>query len=200
MAAVDRPYALAHRSSAMHTGRATLLLAALVAALHGGCASTGGMRSEPHPLSESGPVSTTPLPALPAPPDSGPAAGTTDVVVMRALGLVGVRYRYGGDRPDTGLDCSGLVRWAYREVPGIALPRASTAMYSMDLPRIERDQLAPGDLVFFRIGRQVSHVGIYIGDGRFVHAPSRGHGVRVDRIDDRYWKPRYAGARRALKG
>ena len=102
-----------------------------------------------------------------------------DVVVMRALGLVGVRYRYGGNQPETGLDCSGLVRWAYREVPGIELPRASTAMYALKLPRIEPAALAPGDLVFFRIGRHVSHVGIYIGDGRFVAcAQPRAHGPR----------------------
>jgi cell wall-associated NlpC family hydrolase len=176
------------------------MLAALVAGLSGGCASTGGQRSEPRPLPDSGPVSTAALPELPAPPDSGPAVGATDVVVMRALGLIGVRYRYGGDRPDTGLDCSGLVRWAYREVPGLDLPRASAAMYALQLPRIDRGQLAPGDLVFFRIGRHVSHVGIYIGGGRFVHAPSHGRMVRVDRLDDRYWKPRYAGARRALPG
>ena len=117
---------------------------------------------------------------------------------MRALGLVGARYRYGGNQPDSGLDCSGLVRWAYREVPGVALPRAAASMYAMGLPRIDAAGLAPADLVFFRIGRRVSHVGIYIGEGRFVHAPSRGGQVRVDRLDDRYWKPRFVGARRAL--
>lgn len=177
--------------------RPLLLLCTMLLA---GCASTGGSRSQPQPVPDTAPIVTAPLPELPAPPDSGPAAGNADIVVMRALGLVGVRYRYGGTRPDTGLDCSGLVRWAYREVPGIELPRASGAMYAMGLPAVPRDALAPGDLVFFRIGRGVSHVGIYIGEGRFVHAPSRGRMVRVDRLDDRYWKPRFAGARRALAG
>ena len=175
-----------------------LVLIALVATHLGGCATTGASRSEPRALAEPGAISTAPLPELPAPPDSGPALASPDVVVMRALGLVGVRYRYGGNQPETGLDCSGLVRWAYREVPGVELPRASTAMYAMKWPRIETAALAPGDLVFFHIGRHVSHVGIYVADGRFVHAPSRGRMVRVDRLDDRYWKPRFAGARRVL--
>lgn len=184
----------------MPSRRLAHLMLVLVAAQVAGCATTGASRSEPQALAEAGAISTTPLPELPAPPDSGPQVASADVVVMRALGLVGVRYRYGGDQPETGLDCSGLVRWAYREVPGLELPRASTAMYAMKLPRIEPAALAPGDLVFFRIGRHVSHVGIYVGDRRFVHAPSRGRKVRVDRLDDRYWKPRYAGARRALAG
>lgn len=184
----------------MPSRRRAIVLLALVAAQLAGCATTGASRSEPRPLAEAGAISTAPLPELPAPPDSGPVLAAPEVVVMRALGLVGVRYRYGGNQPDTGLDCSGLVRWVYREVPGLALPRATTDMYAMSLPRIEPAALAPGDLVFFRIGRHVAHVGIYIGDGRFVHAPSRGRVVRVDRLDDRYWRPRYAGARRALPG
>jgi cell wall-associated NlpC family hydrolase len=177
-----------------------LALLALVAAALAGCATTDAARSRPQALPESTPISTAPLPDLPAPPDSGPVHARSDVVVMRALGLVGVRYRYGGNQPDSGIDCSGLVRWAYRDVPGVALPRATTAMYALKLPRVEPAALVPADLVFFRIGRQVSHVGIYIGEGRFVHAPSRGGLVRVDRLDDRYWKPRFAGARRALGG
>lgn len=177
--------------------RPLLLLCTLLLA---GCASTGGSRSQPQPVPDTAPIVTAPLPELPAPPDSGPAAANADIVVMRALGLVGVRYRYGGTRPDTGLDCSGLVRWAFREVPGIELPRASGAMYAMGLPAVPRDALAPGDLVFFRIGRGVSHVGIYIGEGRFVHAPKAGAQVRVESIRGTYWRQRFDGARRIEPG
>lgn len=182
----------------MSCHRRALVLLALVAAHLAGCATTGASRSEPRALPEPGAISAAPLPELPAPPDSGPLPAGSDLVVMRALGLVGVRYRYGGNQPESGLDCSGLVRWAYREVPGISLPRATRVMYGLELPRIEPAALAAGDLVFFRIGRQVSHVGIYVADGRFVHAPSRGGMVRVDRLDDPYWRPRFAGARRVL--
>lgn len=143
------------------------------------------------------------LPRTPRPPQvDAPAAAAHpgSEVVLRALALTGVRYRYGGNTPTTGFDCSGFVRWVYREVDGVELPRSSRAMAAMDRPAVPAGQLLPGDLVFFRIrGRHVSHVGIYTGDGRFVHAPSRGGRVRVDPLDDPYWQPRYAGARRVIE-
>jgi cell wall-associated NlpC family hydrolase len=118
---------------------------------------------------------------------------------MRALAQLGVRYRFGGNSPETGFDCSGFVRWVFRDHDTLALPRSSHDMARFDAPSVDPAALAPGDLVFFRIrGNRVSHVGIYIGDGRFVHAPSRGGAVRVDRLDDRYWKRRWAGAKRVL--
>jgi hypothetical protein len=119
-------------------------------------------------------------------------------LVLRALSLLGVNYRFGGSSPDTGLDCSGLVRHVFREAVGMALPRRADEI-SKAGEVIDRSQLRPGDLVFFNtLRRAFSHVGIYIGDGRFVHAPSRGGGVRVEHMDEQYWSKRFNGARRVL--
>ena len=119
-------------------------------------------------------------------------------VVLRALSLLGVSYRLGGSAPDTGLDCSGLVRLVFREGAGVPLPRRSEEM-SRSGAEIRRDELRPGDLVFFNtLRRAFSHVGIYIGNSQFVHAPARGGQVRVESLDARYWTARFDGARRML--
>ena len=123
-------------------------------------------------------------------------AGTE--LVLRALSLLGVHYRFGGSSPDTGLDCSGLVRHVFREAVGMVLPRRAVEI-SRAGEVIDPAQLRPGDLVFYNtLRRAFSHVGIYIGDGRFVHAPSRGGGVRVEDMSDGYWRARFNGARRVL--
>ena len=116
--------------------------------------------------------------------------------VLRALSLVGVTYRRGGESPDTGFDCSGLVRHVFRESLGLSLPRTSR-----DISRIgetvRRDELQPGDLVFFNtLRRGFSHVGIYLGEHRFVHAPASGGEVRVEDMRQGYWTKRFNGARR----
>ncbi len=117
-------------------------------------------------------------------------------LALRALAHLGVPYRFGGDDPVRGFDCSGLVRFVFREVFGIELPRRSDEIGRAG-SAIERERLQPGDLVFFNtLGRAFSHVGIYIGDGRFVHAPARRGQVRVDAIDGGYWSARFNGARR----
>lgn len=109
-------------------------------------------------------------------------------VLFRALGLVGTPYQWGGNSPQTGFDCSGLVRYVYKQSTGIKLPRSSRAMSTIDAPRVERDKLAGGDLLFFHGNdRGVSHVAIYVGNGRFVHAPNSGGEVRLDRLDNPYW-------------
>jgi cell wall-associated NlpC family hydrolase len=180
--------------------RAGLLLAPLLA---GGCASLPGPpASEPLPLPEAPAAAVEFLPPQASPPSAQSLAvpGAGSDIAMRALAHVGVRYRYGGNTPETGFDCSGLVRWVFRDQSDIQLPRASRDMSLMAAPAVDAGSLVAGDLVFFRIdGRRVSHVGIYVGEGRFVHAPSRGGKVRVDRLDDRYWSRRYAGARRVLE-
>jgi hypothetical protein len=117
---------------------------------------------------------------------------------MFALSLVGIDYLYGGDTPERGLDCSGLIRYVFQEVTGVTLPRTSK-----ELSRIGRDvraaELAPGDLVFFNTRRfAFSHVGIYLGDDRFIHAPSRGGEVGVASLSSEYWRKRYNGARRLV--
>lgn len=117
-------------------------------------------------------------------------------VMMHAMAQVGTPYRWGGSSPESGFDCSGLVQHVYREALGLELPRTSRQMSKVG-HAIERDELAPGDLVFFQTSRQPnSHVGIYVGNGRFVHAPSSGSRVRVESIDKRYWTRRFNGGRR----
>lgn len=117
-------------------------------------------------------------------------------IALRALAFLGVPYRYGGDDPGRGFDCSGLVRYVVRHTLGLDLPRRSDEIGHAGRA-IERERLEPGDLVFFNtLGRAFSHVGIYVGDGRFVHAPARRGQVRVDALDERYWSARFDGARR----
>ena len=126
-----------------------------------------------------------------------PAAA--NAVLMRALGLVGTPYRYGGNTPEGGFDCSGLVNYVFRDMLELRLPRSSRDLAALQGPRVAPAGLAPADLVFFGDGGQVSHVGIYVGDGRFVHAPSTGGTVRLDSLDGPYWRTRYSGARRVLE-
>lgn len=117
-------------------------------------------------------------------------------LILRALGMVGVPYRFGGRSPDTGFDCSGLVHYLYGEVLGIALPRRAQDMSQIG-ETVRRQDLTPGDLVFFDTLREpYSHVGIYLGKDRFIHAPSNGGRVEIVTLTNRYWHRRYNGARR----
>ena len=125
-----------------------------------------------------------------------PAAASA--VLMRALGLVGTPYRYGGNTPQSGFDCSGLVTYVFRDMLALNLPRTSRELAAMQGPKIEPQRLAAGDLVFFGNKGNVWHVGIYVGEGRFVHAPSTGGTVRLDQLDGPYWRDHYSGAKRVL--
>ncbi len=117
-------------------------------------------------------------------------------MAMNALSLLGVNYRYGGDSPDSGFDCSGMVRHVVRSALGLDLPRTAREMSRIG-QHIQLDDLKPGDLVFFNTMRRAfSHVGIYLGDNRFVHAPSKGGAIRIDDLNNRYWVARFEGARR----
>jgi cell wall-associated NlpC family hydrolase len=120
-----------------------------------------------------------------------------DEVPFYAVSLVGSPYTPGGDSPETGMDCSGFVGHVFRTTLGLALPRDSRAISESARPLAD-DELQPGDLVFFNtLDRAYSHVGIYLGDQRFVHAASSRTGsVRVSRMDESYWQSRYEGARR----
>ena len=119
-------------------------------------------------------------------------------LVDEALSYLGIRYRFGGTSPETGLDCSGLVLNVFRNAVGLDLPRTASKMASLG-DKIGRQELKPGDLVFFNTMRRTfSHVGIYLGDGKFVHAPSSGGKVRVESISTRYWAQRFNGARRLV--
>jgi cell wall-associated NlpC family hydrolase len=127
---------------------------------------------------------------------SNPVAA--NAVLMRAISLVGTPYRWGGNTPDAGFDCSGLVNYVYRDVLSLNLPRTSQALAEFQGARIKPERLAPGDLVFFGNGGAVNHVGIYVGEGRFVHAPTSGGTVRLDHLDGHYWRDHYTGAKRVL--
>ena len=117
-------------------------------------------------------------------------------LVMNALGLIGVRYLFGGNSPESGLDCSGFVRYVFNDTFGFMLPRRSVEMSQVGAT-VAANDLRPGDLVFFNTMRHTfSHVGIYIGDNKFVHAPSTGSKIRVDDMRAAYWVTRYNGARR----
>ncbi len=119
-------------------------------------------------------------------------------IVVRALTLIDTPYRYGGSSPASGFDCSGLVRYVFQSVGALQLPRSSEDIGKLGEP-IARSQLEPGDLVFFNtLARAYSHVAIYIGEGRFLHAPARGGRVRIEALDDRYWRARFDGARRFI--
>lgn len=119
-------------------------------------------------------------------------------VLFRALGLVGTPYRYGGNTPESGFDCSGLVGFVFRDAAGLVLPRSSRDIATVDAPQVRRASLAPGDLVFFG-GKSVNHIGIYVGEGRFVHAPTSGGTVRLDALDGPYWRDNYLYAKRVLR-
>jgi len=126
-----------------------------------------------------------------------PVLGLRHELVVTAQRFLGTPYRYGGMSEKNGFDCSGLTLTAYR-LNGLELPRSSGEQYRVGRP-VPRAQLRPGDLVFFAIsGSRISHVGIYVGDGRFIHAPRRGKPVAVSRLDDNYYRKRYVGARTYL--
>jgi cell wall-associated NlpC family hydrolase len=133
---------------------------------------------------------------VPAPAPTVAAPEPRDELVQQALAAVGVSYRRGGDSPETGFDCSGLVVHVYKEALGISLPHNTLAQSRLGR-RIDASELRPGDLVFYNTRhRKYSHVGLYLGDGRFVHAPRPGAAVRVERMSVGYWSRRFDGARR----
>ncbi len=117
-------------------------------------------------------------------------------VVVNALSLIGVAYRYGGNTVEQGLDCSGFVKLVFQQSMGLVLPRRADQMSQLG-SAVEPEDLRPGDLVFYNTLRRAnSHVGIYIGDGQFVHAPSTGGKVRVENMSQPYWQKRFNGAKR----
>lgn len=130
-----------------------------------------------------------------APPPSERAAE----VVILAMDYIDTPYRRGGTDREQGFDCSGFTRHVFERSLGIALPRRSEEQArASSLVRVRRSELAAGDLVFFNtLARQYSHVGIYVGDDRFIHAPRTGAAVRIEDMSLPYWKARYNGARRA---
>ncbi|WP_153108843.1 C40 family peptidase [Propionivibrio limicola] len=120
-------------------------------------------------------------------------------LVLKGLELVGIGYRFGGTNPDTGLDCSGFVQIVFKDAIGKLLPRTAREQSEIGVA-IDAKELKPGDLVFFNTMRRAfSHVGIYLGNNQFLHAPRTGSQVRVDDMSKSYWVQRYNGARRVLE-
>lgn len=141
------------------------------------------------------PEAGTSVVVAPTPAHSTSARAEANPVLTTARLMIGVHYTYGGHSPATGFDCSGLVYYAHK-THGISLPRTARAQYGF-ADSIPREALRPGDLMFFRTsGRRVSHVGLYLGPGRFLHAPGSGKHVTVADYRSTYWRARFAGAGR----
>lgn len=118
-----------------------------------------------------------------------------DDITIYAVGLVGTPYRYGGNTPDSGFDCSGLIGHVYQSRAGVASPRTVSRLQSWGQP-VSSDNIRSGDLVLFAQNDVATHAGIYVGDGRFVHAPSTGGEVRLDRLSSKYWSSQKMAFRR----
>lgn len=139
---------------------------------------------------------------LPEPPGGYLTVGGREQgreVAMYAFGLLDAGYRFGGRNPDSGLDCSGMVAYIYEQVTGARLPHNALEIARLSRP-VPKGALQPGDLVFFNTrDRPYTHVGIFVGDGRFVHAPKRNDRVRVSRLDEDYFARRFDSARTLLQ-
>jgi cell wall-associated NlpC family hydrolase len=162
----------------------------------------------PRPATDGGPpdASARRAPAVsggpssgPAPQDAAKAPDASSNVVIAAMGFLDVRYRRGGESAEQGFDCSGFTRHVYASSADLLLPRrAQDQARAPALRKVAQNELEPGDLVFFNTQRAAySHVGIYVGEGRFIHAPRSGAQVRVEDMRSAYWRKRYNGARRA---
>ena len=179
-------------SLTVHLRRALLISAAASLFLLQGCVS--GPATQPLPpigeIPSNAPRVETTLPRT----QGGASASIGSEIVIRAISLLGAPYRFGGSGP-TSFDCSGLVRFVHQEV-GIDVPRTAAEQYRAAVP-VRMENLEPGDLLFFRtVGKRVSHVAIYAGSGRFVHAPQTGRPIEIRTLDDEYYRPRLAGAGR----
>ncbi|SEI43572.1 C40 family peptidase [Paraburkholderia diazotrophica] len=169
----------------------SLLIAALLAACSGAPQKT--VRGSGGSYASSGDAYRTTPPGLPHFVDH--SIGREEISIQ-AMGLVGVPYRWGGNTPDSGFDCSGLVHYVVQRAASVNLPRTTADMSSRG-ESVEPDEIAPGDLIFFNTtGRPHSHVGIYVGKLRFVNAPSTGGTVRLDYLTNPYWAKRFDGIRR----
>ena len=198
-----------HRSLTQACTRvvAGMFIGVLMAAAPGAFADEAGSISQNVSFSPNSTAESQSLPntdVQPVAPQSGSRtraflsgmAGKAGDVVVGALNMIGVRYRWGGNTPDSGLDCSGFVRYVFQDTLGLALPRRAEEMSRVG-EKVRMSDLKPGDLVFFNTMRRTfSHVGIYIGDNKFVHSPSTGSTIRVDDLDSGYWEKRFTGARR----
>ena len=139
------------------------------------------------------PVATVVVPA------NTNAVDAANAVLFRAMSLVGTPYHFGGNTPNSGFDCSGLVTYIFRDAASVTLPRQSATMGAIPGRELSRRQLQSGDLVFFAGGRAISHVGVYVGENQFVHAPNSGGTVRLDNINGAWWKDHFVYGKRVFR-
>lgn len=146
-------------------------------------------------LAACGTAPWTPPSSVERAPISRPASVKGNELALYALSLLDTGYRFGGKNPEAGLDCSGMVSYVFAQALGMRISGSAADMAQRGEP-VGRQQLRPGDLVFFNTqNRPFSHVGVYIGDERFIHAPSSRGRVRIDRLNDAYYAARYEAAR-----
>lgn len=187
------------QGSGFGTSRTTVLLVTVLGAIATGCATRGPTVATPRPFPGAA-VPPRSAPAVPAASEPIALAGGTihPAVISLALSLQGTPYRNGGSDP-SGFDCSGFVQWVFAQ-QGLALPREVKDQYRVG-SGIDNDDIQPGDLVFFEtVSNGASHVGIALGGGEFVHAPSSRGVVRIERYTSSYWADRWVGARRITGG
>ena len=142
--------------------------------------------------------STAPRRASKPAPVATERTDAANAVLFRAIALVGTPYHYGGNTPQGGFDCSGLVGYVFRDAAGIALPRTAMQLSELGARKLAIDSLQSGDLVFFAEAHHVSHVGVYVGARRFVHAPNSGGTVRLDSLDGSWWIEHFVYGKRVL--
>ena len=120
--------------------------------------------------------------------------------MAKLMGQMGKPYRWGGSSPRTGFDCSGLIYYAYKDVVKIKMPRTANEMYHLRRGADQESELESGDLVFFRINNRgvADHVGVYLGNGKFIQSPRTGEEIRISQLDNDYWQNHYIGARRVV--
>lgn len=140
-----------------------------------------------------------PAPTTVVVPAGTSAIDASNAVLFRAMSLVGTPYHWGGNTPVSGFDCSGLVAYIFRDAAAVKLPRQSSAMGAIGGRQLSRRQLQSGDLVFFAASRSISHVGVYVGEQRFVHAPNSGGTVRLDSLDGAWWKDHFVYGKRVFE-
>ena len=188
---MDPVASFAPTSSLLHAAR--LLPLAILALLLAACASS------PHRHKATFKDSHSALADEPARAPSAASAGTANDVLFRAMALVGTPYHWGGNTPEGGFDCSGLVDYVYSHAAYMSLPHSSRGMAELNGMKVSRmTDLASGDLVFFGSSSGINHVGVYVGKGRFVHAPNSGGTVRLDDIDGPYWRDHFEYGKRLL--
>jgi len=177
------------------SGRAARTVVAVVAGMLVATSGLAAPRGQGHPAQPASVVATARNTATAAAEKVW--QGTQDLA-MFALGMIGVNYRFGGETPERGVDCSGLIRYVFQEVTGTTLPRTSRELSRIG-EKVAIADLKPGDLVFFNTRRfAFSHVGLYLGENRFIHAPATGREVEVATLSQAYWQKHFDGARRLV--